>query len=385
MTSTVVAPAIPPRVTRALPYLTFFLTGIITTLLGPILPWLSVRWSLADADAGALFTLQFASSLAAGLSSGFVALRLGEMRTLSAGIACMGAGAAGVAAGSRAYALAGICTCGIGIGLTVPTANLLVARMFRAKASAALSALNLMWGAGAAAWPLIIAMVPATRVALLATAGVLAALAVICVAAPDSEGSRRPELDPERREPLVVSQWLFFAAFFLLYGGSETAVGGWMTEFARRLDPRAPASIATAAFWGGLTTGRAAVAVVLSEAHEARAAIAGVCTAAFGLVVLIFAGGVGTAIAAAAVAGVGFAPLFPITVAVLSRRRVSRAAGPLISMTSIGGATLPWLVGIASTRTGSLQAGLLVPLSGCLLVGIFQAVLWSRRVPRAAL
>lgn len=370
------------RIDRALPYLTFLLTGIVTTILGPILPWLSARWSLADADAGALFTLQFASSLGAGLSSGLVASRLGERRTLSAGLAAMGAGVCALALGPRAVALAGICISGIGIGLTVPTANILVARTFRATASAALSALNLMWGAGAAAWPLLIAATPRTQDALVAVVGVLAVLTVVSglTAVPDSRVVRTPVGDTIRPAPLA--EWAVFAAFFFLYGGSETAVGGWMTEFAARLDPHAPATLATAAFWGGLTCGRGAVAVLLSEAHEARTALGGVTAATLALVVLTLADDVRTAIAAAALAGFGFAPLFPITVAVLSRKAASRAAGPLMSLTSIGGATLPWLVGVTSTRTGSLHAGILVPLVGCILVGGLQIVLWTRR-PRA--
>ena len=367
------------RIARVLPYLTFFLTGILTTVLGPILPWLSQRWALADADAGALFTLQFASSLGAGLCSGVVGTRLGETRTLRLGLAAMTAGAIGLAAGSRALALTAICVSGIGIGLTVPTANILVARAFHAKASAALSALNLMWGAGAAAWPLIVAVAPTPRNALFSASAALALLAVAAMAVSLPEPEPAPVATIDRPRSAVLSQWAFYAAFFLLYGGSETAVGGWMTEFANRLDPDAPATIATAAFWGGLTCGRAAVAVLVAEAHEARVALGGAATATLALVLLLVANGAPAAIAAAAFVGVGFAPLFPITVAVLSRGTARGAAGPLMSLTSIGGATLPWLVGVTSTRTGSLQAGLLVPLAGAILVGALQAYLWRHR------
>jgi fucose permease len=37
----------------------------------------------------------------------------------------------------------------------------------------------------------------------------------------------------------------------------------------------------------------------------------------------------------------------------------------MFSFAGLGGATMPWLVGLTSTGTGSLRAGLLLPLAGC--------------------
>ena len=49
-----------------------FLTGMLTTLLGPLLPVLSARWSLADAQAGYLFTALFAGSMGGAVISGLL-------------------------------------------------------------------------------------------------------------------------------------------------------------------------------------------------------------------------------------------------------------------------------------------------------------------------
>ena len=43
-------------------YVSFVPIGIATVLLGPMLPTLSVRWSLNYAQAGALFTAQYLAS-----------------------------------------------------------------------------------------------------------------------------------------------------------------------------------------------------------------------------------------------------------------------------------------------------------------------------------
>jgi len=70
-------------------------------------------------------------------------------------------------------------------------------------------------------------------------------------------------------------------------------------------------------------------------------------------------------------AGLGFAGIFPILVAWLVKAygRNSRRIGAIMfSFAGLGGATMPWLVGLTSTGTGSLRAGLLLPLAGCLVM-----------------
>jgi fucose permease len=41
----------------------FLLIGVVTTLLGPILPMLAAKWHLGDAEAGWLFTAQFTGGI----------------------------------------------------------------------------------------------------------------------------------------------------------------------------------------------------------------------------------------------------------------------------------------------------------------------------------
>ena len=55
---------------RATLYAAFVLTGIVTTLLGPVLPVLVSWWGLDDGDAGVLFVAQFAGSMLGSAISG---------------------------------------------------------------------------------------------------------------------------------------------------------------------------------------------------------------------------------------------------------------------------------------------------------------------------
>jgi len=65
------------------------------------------------------------------------------------------------------------------------------------------------------------------------------------------------------------------------------------------------------------------------------------------------------------IAGLGFATIYPMTVASLSKYYGGGAArvGSLVfGMAALGGATLPWAVGHFSASLGSLRLGLIVPL-----------------------
>src|SRR5207253_10606478 len=67
----------------------FVLTGVMTTLLGPMLPILSARWTLSDSQAGYLFTAQFATSILGVAISSLMVHRYGYRLTLVFGLCFM--------------------------------------------------------------------------------------------------------------------------------------------------------------------------------------------------------------------------------------------------------------------------------------------------------
>ena len=72
----------------------------------------------------------------------------------------------------------------------------------------------------------------------------------------------------------------------------------------------------------------------------------------------------------AALAGLGVAAIFPLLWAGVTRQvgpGRPAAVGPLFAAGGVGGAVLPWLVGLVSTAHG-LGPGLLVPLAALLLL-----------------
>src|SRR5438876_12331853 len=71
----------------------FVLTGVMRTLLGPMLPILSARWTLSDSQAGSLFTAPFATSYLGVAISSLMVHRYGYRFTFVFGLWFMRCGA----------------------------------------------------------------------------------------------------------------------------------------------------------------------------------------------------------------------------------------------------------------------------------------------------
>jgi len=356
-------PADAPPGSRALLFTGFVVTGFVTTVLGPVLPWLTARWLLSDAAAGALFTIQFTGSIVAGALSGLIVARLGATATLSTGYALMAAGLAGLAMGDRAIGTLAIALAGVGLGFVVPATNLIVARLTPHRSAAALGALNFCWGIGAATWPVIVARfnpAPGVRWALLLASLLLFATAIRMAWARFPVHALRHTASSAPR----TCSWQRLTVLGLciaLYSGVESAFGGWIAEYTRRLTvdaPDMPWETAASAFWGGLAGGRGLVAVGLASRFENIALFSGLAAVGAAIATLLIAAGSSPVFAIAVACGLGLAPSFPVTMAALAREVPPKVAQPMIALGSLGAATIPWLVGAISSRTGSLSNGL---------------------------
>ena len=58
----------------------FLLIGVVTTLLGPILPMLAIKWSLDDAELGLFFMAQFTGAIVGSALSSRMIVRTGLLR-----------------------------------------------------------------------------------------------------------------------------------------------------------------------------------------------------------------------------------------------------------------------------------------------------------------
>jgi fucose permease len=365
----------------------FVLTGMVTTLLGPILPNLADRWALRDWQLGTLFTAQFVGSTMGVLLSSALLPRRGFRFSLVLGFAAMAAGVGALPAGPWLLGVASIWLYGIGLGLTIPAANLLVAEANRGRDAAALNVLNLAWGMGAVGWPYLASRLHG--VALPALAAGLALVAAGLASLPLAARESQPRAgQPSPAEPAGAVAVLAFGLLFFIYVGTENSIGGWAAAYARRLatEPDADWMLMPSLFWAGLLAGRAVAPGLLRLLPERVLALGGLLLAALGSAVLLGADAVAPAGAGVALAGLGLASVFPIVIALMSRAfgtGAARIAGGMFAVAGLGGATLPWLVGALSTRFDSLRAGLVIPLLGSVAMALLLP-LARRNTPRRA-
>lgn len=354
----------------------FAVTGVATTLIGPILPILIARWSLSDQRAGLFFTSQFCGSMA-GVASIRWLIGRGYRQAFVCGFILIAAGVAGLNLGSNGACLGATFVFGCGLGQVLSTGNLWVAEIAKARRVAALSILNLQWGIGAIGCsPLVmLAQRHEATPLLLCVLAAGSALTALILAAMNLEPAETHEAEEQPklglREGISRRSTFSLAALFFLYVGSENSVAGWVASLTKRMNSDSGDlwALAPMFFWGGLIAGRALVPMLPLRRLERTLMASGLILAAAGICVLLRARTFASVAFSVTAAGFGLAAIYPILVAWLVKafgQRSRRIGAIMFALAGMGGAVMPWFVGLTSTRIGSLRAGLLVPLAGCL-------------------
>lgn len=377
----------------------FVLTGVVTTLLGPIIPVLSVKWSLNDSQAGFLFTAQFVGSMLGVAGSRRFISRWGFLGSLVVGFSLMAAGVAGGAVGGRAIGFISVFSYGIGLGITIPTTNLLVVELNPTRRAAAVNLLNFAWGLGAVTSPPFVALLVRHSDVFKPLLGLSAFLAMIAMGImwfPKINSVTGP--GPVDAISAAAHQVLFNPSVFLigalvfLYVGTENAIAGWVASYALRLteQPHPLWVLAPSIFWAALLLGRLTAPYTLRHVDEENLVLIGLATATLGGVLIFMELNLGGLLAGVGFAGAGLATVFPTTIAMLPRcfgGAAQKIASLIFLIAGLGGATLPWVVGFLSTRFGNLRVGLLVPLFASLAMILLQVAIistLSRRKPNLA-
>ena len=325
--------------------------------------------------AGALFTAQYFASTAAVLLSGWLVSRWGYRFAMKAGLLLVTAGLAMLLSGSEMLGIACIAAYGGGLGLAVPATNLLVAEVNPGQRSAKLNVVNFCWSVGAVACPFLVAFAAAEhRVPML--------LGGWCGMSHfwSRSGSQRcrhrlssPRISMMRKKGPRI-QWGHRAlpalgALFFIYVGTENGFGGWVASYSKSLGSMTPTTslVTPSFFYAALMMGRWVAPLLLRVIDDVRLVQAGLILACMGTAGLVLSHGLAGVIASASLAGLGLAGVYPITISLLSREfgpAASRVGSVMFTLSNLGGGLMPWLVGVSSSRFGTLKAGLVVPLIG---------------------
>jgi MFS transporter, FHS family, glucose/mannose:H+ symporter len=350
------------------------LAGLGTALLGPILPVLALQWGMLDSQSGLLMMAKFCGAFLGGVT---VSRKLRQSLLLGLAAGAVGFGGFALAPGMSVGCVA-LFVGGYGIGQVITSVNILAGRRFTSHRGSALALLNFSFSLGAMMSALLSAwLLPrfALRRLLECFAGafLLGGIGLILQMRQtrpqedqDDEHFHAAMAESEPHSGLSSRLFFYFAMLLVLYGGLETCLSGWLTTFALRYGDKtlALSEYTTLLLWMSLTVGRAGASAVMLRVGEKTTQRWGLGLAA------IFTAGLATAHSAVTIAGfavllgLSLAPFFPATWALLmTERPTARQAGIVLAVSGLGAAALPWMMGVLSTRMGSLQVALALPFA----------------------
>ena len=374
----------PKRILLVL-HVLFFLSGVGTVLIGQVLPILGRQFSLDDKGLSFFFPAQFAGSLSGTLATNWFAKkgRLFAASIIGAGL--MAAGILLMNSPTFAGCVAGFLINGVGIGLTLPSVNLLVLKLCPERPAAALSVLNFFWGVGAIVSNPFVYLTsggadlrPTTM--LLAVPLITVAVVLLYSRSTDplaaGTGSERSETTAIWSTPIA---WAI-ALFNFIHVGFESGVGGWLTTYSERIAGRDVLISPTLMYFLFFVIGRGVAPVFLRFVSENVMLMASLLTILGGMTITLSAGGVVTLAVGAAIAGFGTSSIFPTNVSRFYRTFGTSAtsrATPLFLAGTFGGAVVTWLIGYLSGSFGDLRSGMLVLLLSVIALIVIQGVLWA--------
>jgi len=366
----------------------FVTSGMVATILGPSLPTFIARWALDDTQAGLFFTTQFTGSLLGVLLSSAILAMRGYRDALVLGFFLMAVGVTGLNSASQYLALLATALYGFGFGIVIPATNLCIAEISGARRASALNLVNVAWGLGAIACPvLLLAGLRANHynAILLSIAASALLLSIFFVGMKFEDPSTKSPGVSAADEKIIPAHPIHvpvaLALLFYLYIGTENGVSGWAAEQAHRVGAGNASAVMPMFFWAGLLSGRGISALILAKVKEIWLVITGLVLSALGTMCLLLAASRSQVILGVVLAGFGLASVYPIFISWLSKwygERARRLGGVMFSLAALGGATMPWMVGFVSQRANSLRVGLLVPLIGCVAMTLLVSVLRRR-------
>jgi fucose permease len=359
----------------------FVLSGIATTIVGPMLPIFIHRWSLDDGQAGLFSTIQFLFALGGTLASSLIAAWRGYRPALVLGFALIGGGLAFLNADSHRIALGATAAFGLGYGLITPGTNLFVAELGGLRSASLLNQLNFAWGAGAMACsPLIAIALKTNRLSfLLVGTAIFGAILVLGLSFVSfGEQDHHEDANGGGKAPATIGfgVTIALAAMFFIYVAMENGIGVWAAEFAKRIANgiTGTTTLAPMFFYAGLTFGRASAPFALLHIRERKIVLGALSLTAAGIALLIASRSLPVATLAVFLAGLGCASVYPIYIAWLSRwygKRAKKIGGIFFALASLGASAAPGLIGAVSQFSGSLRVGFLVPLlCAAILIGL---------------
>ncbi|MDE3094973.1 MAG: MFS transporter [Chloroflexota bacterium] len=386
------SPAAGRGLLRGSAFLALACVGLYGATFGPAMPFLAHDLGVSLDTAGLLLTAFFFGSISAS-SVVAVALHTRSSRLLGAGgLALIVAGALSLGlAPSWPLALGAAAVLGAGDGLVVAGLHILISRSAR-DVPTAVNNLNLFFALGAILGPLWAGGLLATsgdRAIVYAGIAAVAAVALLgLLRAPEPLPTpAAAEVDEAFRLP-TSPVTLVMGAVLFMYVGAEFGLGSWVSSYARASAHAGvfAAAVLTAGFWLALGIGRVIAGVYFARKHDATLLLA-VSAAAAGLSSLALSLAAGDLVLSAVFAfgaGLCLGPVWPATVAIVSRAGLAHDTAAVVTLGNAGGLVIPWAQGRVLVGAGPAQ-GVAVTAALCgLMFVVVSGFRFLRRPSRAA-
>jgi fucose permease len=361
--------------------LAIFVYGMIAAMLGTILPDLSDRFHLTPRQNGTIAFAQALGLILASLAVGPLLDDEGKKIGLILGLAFISAVLFALprSSGFRSIVFL-LFLLGVGGGIVVTGANALVSDAGEAHRATALNLVNLFFGLGGLATPLISANLFARNwVRLCYSVAVFTVITLAVQAAakmPPPIGSGRfilADAGPVLGRPLL----LLLGFFLFLYVTCEVGVWNWLARhlIAQGIPESRALNILSLGFALGLLIGRVGVSPILIRVSAINVTLAASVLMAVTTFLMLRTSKPSAAFAMVFLAGLSMAPVFPTTLAIVAD------AFPRMTGTAIGFAiTCGWVgLAISSRLIGAIAGGdprrlrgalLVIPASAVLMVGL---------------
>ena len=380
------------RLLEVLLHIIFFLSGIATVLIGPILPILAKHFALNDLQVSFFFPSQFAGSLCGTFITSRFARRNNFMTAAMLGGVSMALGILLMNVDSFAFCLLGFFVNGMGVGLTLPSINMMIIEVNPERPAPALSILNFCWGLGAIlckpfvdlfstqdsiGLTTVILAVPLLAFSVLLRLMVGPSKNAPAKTAEDADA----EYDPIWRMPMA---WAI-ALFNFIHVGFESGMGGWLTTYTGRLEgqPLAVWLSPTLLYFLFFVIGRGVAPLLFRYLNENKMLFLGLAIVLAGMALTLSASSVTALSLGSSIAGFGTSWIFPTNVSRFSRifgSAATRRATPLFMCGTLGAASVTWLIGFISNQTGNLRSGMYVLAVSVIILIMVQAGLSIQRL-----
>jgi fucose permease len=280
---------------------------------------------------------------------------------------------------------AGFLLNGFGIGLTLPSINMLTLELSPQRASSALNFLNFFWGVGAISSQPIVDFfsrgASIFRPTAILSAGLLTLGAAIALIPQGTE--QKPRSTAETANDFDVPIWTnptawAIALFNFVLVGFESAMGGWLKTYTGRVETQAATDWFPPIFLYFLffVVGRGIAPIFLRFLSDNVMLLASSLTTLAGMCVLLFAENAHALSLGAAIAGFGTSSVYPTNISRFAKifgASSTRRATPLFISGTLGAASTTWLIGFVSSRyENDLRSGMFVLLASVLLTIILQ-------------